>query len=57
MKQRPEENLWLTLIFPIEKPTRGQFKLWEQVLLAIAPRGRYGQCLGAFLNKGHKIWE
>jgi hypothetical protein len=57
MKQRPEENLWSTLIFPIKKPTRGQFKLWEQVLLAIPPRGRYGRCLERFLNKGHKIWE
>jgi len=57
MKQWPEENLWSTLIFPIEKPTRGQFKLWEQVLLAIAPRGSYRQRLGRFLNKGHKIWE
>jgi hypothetical protein len=57
LKQRPEENPWSTLIFPIEKLTQGQFRIWEQLLLTITPRGRYGQRLGRFLNKGHKIWE
>ncbi len=30
---------WSTLIFPQEKPPDKDFKLWENALLCIAPRG------------------
>jgi hypothetical protein len=32
-------ELWSTLIFPQEKPPEKDFKLWENALLCIAPRG------------------
>jgi hypothetical protein len=57
LKQRPFGDSWSTLVFPIEQPTRGQFKLWEKVLLSIALRGHYGRRIGHLLTKGHKIWE
>ncbi len=33
-------ELWSTLIFPQERPPDKDFKLWENALLSIAPRGR-----------------
>ncbi len=49
--------MWLTLIFPQERPPDKDFKLWENALLCIAPRGRLQDCIGNFVEKGHKIWE
>ncbi len=52
-----KRDLWLTLIFPQERPPDKDFKLWENALLCIAPRGRLQDCIGKFVEKGHKIWE
>jgi hypothetical protein len=57
LKRRPFGDSWSTQVFLIEQPTRGQFKLWEKVLLSIAPQGCYGRRIGRLLTKGHKIWE
>ncbi len=48
---------WSTLIFPQEKPPDKDFKLWENALLCIAPRGQLQDCAGKFVERGHKIWE
>jgi hypothetical protein len=37
-RQKPDK-LWLTLVFPQEKPPKKHLHLWRQVLYAIAPRG------------------
>jgi hypothetical protein len=39
-------ELWSTLIFPQEKPPDKDFKLWENALLCIAPRGQLQDCIG-----------
>ncbi len=36
---RQKGKSWSTLIFPQEKPPDKDFKLWENALLCIAPRG------------------
>jgi hypothetical protein len=48
---------WSTLIFPQENPPNEDFKLWENALLCIAPKGRLQDRIGKFVEKGHKIWE
>jgi hypothetical protein len=40
LRQRQRRELWSTLIFPQEMPPKKDFKLWENALLCIAPRGR-----------------
>jgi hypothetical protein len=57
LKRRQKGELWLTLIFPQERPPDKDFKLWENALLCIAPRGRLQDCIGNFVEKGQKIWE
>jgi hypothetical protein len=50
-------ELWLTLVFPQEKPPNKHLHLWRQVLYAIAPQGRIQNWVGCFITKGHKTWE
>jgi hypothetical protein len=38
-------------------PPKKDFKLWENALLYIAPRGRLQDRIGKFVERGHKIWE
>jgi hypothetical protein len=40
---------------PHREAHTGQLKLWEQVLLTIAPQGWYGQQVGRFLTRSYKI--
>ena len=35
----------------------GDFRLWEEALLQLAPMGRVTRRLGKFVAKPHKIWE
>jgi hypothetical protein len=46
-----------TLNFLQEQPTAQDLKLWENALLCIAPRVRLQDCIGQFVERGHKIWE
>jgi hypothetical protein len=57
LERRPPRAMWSTLIFPQESPSAKDYRLWQQALCLIAPRGRPQQQLGKFVNKGHKIWE
>jgi hypothetical protein len=57
LTQRQKGESWSALIFPQEKPPDNAFKLWENALLCIAPRGRLQDCIGNFVERGHKIWE
>ena len=57
LEQWPLEEAWSTLIFPQERPPRRDFKLWQQAVLLLAPRGRPDRRLGRLLVKGHKIWQ
>jgi hypothetical protein len=54
---RQKGETWSTLIFPQERPPDKDFKLWESALFSIAPRGRLQDCIGKFVEKGHKIWD
>lgn len=56
LRPRALEETWSTLIFPQERPPRKDFKLWQQAVLLLAPRGRLDRRLGRVLTKGHKIW-
>jgi hypothetical protein len=56
LNRRCEEENWSSLIFPTEKPPHGHILLWQQVLYAVAPRGRVQTRVVRFLNKGHKVW-
>ena len=57
MMRHQRGETWSTLIFPQEQPTVQDFKLWENALLCIAPRVRLQDCIGQFVERGHKIWE
>ncbi len=57
LTRRQKGELWSTLIFPQERPPDKDFKLWENALFCIAPRGRLQDHIGKFVEKGHKIWE
>ncbi len=57
LMQCQKGELWSTLILPQEKPPDKDFKLWENALLCIAPRGRLQDRIGKFMESGHKIWE
>ena len=54
--KRTSEERWSDLIFPIEKPPGKDFRLWNDALDSIAPRGIPRHRLGARITKGHKIW-
>jgi hypothetical protein len=54
---RQKGELWLTLIFPQEKPPDKDFKLWENALFCIAPRGQLQDCIGKLVERGNTIWE
>jgi hypothetical protein len=49
-------KLWLTLVFPQEKPPNKHLHLWRQVFYAIAPQGQVQNWVEQFITKGHKIW-
>ena len=57
LRPRALDETWSTLIFPQERPPRKDFKLWQQAVLLLAPRGRPDRRLGWLLAKGHKIWS
>ena len=56
-KTKPLEENWSELRFPNKDLSTGDFKLWEEALGQIAPRGRVVRRLGKFVSKPHKIWE
>jgi hypothetical protein len=55
--KRPIGEKWSDLIFPIEKPPGKDFRLWNNALNNIAPRGIPTHRLGRRRAKGHKIWN
>ncbi len=57
LERWPPGATWSILIFLQELPSAKDYRLWQQALCLIAPRGRPQQRLGKFVNKGHKIWE
>jgi hypothetical protein len=57
LMQHQKGESWSTLIFLQEKPPDKDFKLWENALLCIALRGQLQDCIGKFVERGHKIWE
>jgi hypothetical protein len=57
LERRPPRATLSTLIFSQESPSAKDYRLWQQALCLIAPRGRPQQRLGKFVSKEHKIWE
>jgi hypothetical protein len=47
LDRRKPNKLWLTLVFPQEKPPNKCLQLWQQVLYAIAPEVGFNIGLGA----------
>jgi hypothetical protein len=45
LERRPPGAMWSTLIFPQESPSAKDYRLWQQALCLIAPRGRPQQRL------------
>ena len=54
--KRSHEEKWSELIFPLENPPGKDFRLWNDALDCIAPRGIPKHRLGRRTNKGHKTW-
>ena len=52
--KRPVGEKWSDLIFPIEKAPGKDFRLWNDSLDSIAPRGIPMHRLGRRRAKGHK---
>ena len=53
---RPTLESWSNLVFPLEQPTPGNFRIWREALPRIrAPGGRLH--LGKYICLGHKTWE
>ena len=55
--KRPAGEMWTDLIFPNEKPPGKDFRLWNDAIDCIAPRGIPKHRLGRRMVKGHKIWS
>ena len=52
---RPMGEAWSTLSFPIERPPRRDFNLWQTAIRSIRALG--GRLhLGNYVTQGHKIW-
>jgi hypothetical protein len=54
--KRAAGEKWSDLIFPIEKPPGKDFRLWNDAIDSIAPRGIPLCRLGERTAKGHKVW-
>ncbi len=52
-----DNEVWSTIIFPLEKPPRRHKAVWQMVVYSLASRGRVKNCIGRFLSRGHKVWE
>ncbi len=57
LERQQEGEVWSTLLFPLEKPSALDFRLWKSALYLLAPRGRPTHRIGQFIKKGHKIWS
>jgi hypothetical protein len=57
LNRRDQDEQWLTITFPNEKPPQRDFRLWREILLSMAPRGRAQHRLRRFIRNSHKIWE
>jgi hypothetical protein len=57
LARQQEGEVWSTLLFPLEKPSARDFRLWMSALYLLAPRGRPTHRIGQFIKKGHKIWS
>jgi len=55
LEARPQEELWSTLRFPKENPSKRAFRLWARALKEVKAF-RAGR-LGKVINDGHKIWH
>jgi hypothetical protein len=55
LERRPPGAMWSTLIFPQESLPAKDYRLWQQALCLIAPRGRPQQGLGKFVSKGQRF--
>ncbi len=55
LQQRPWEESWSNLSFPIKQPPPKDFKLWRMAIPQIRALG--GRLhLGNYVRQGHKIW-
>ncbi len=55
LQQRPWEESWSNLSFPIKQPPAKDFKLWRTAIPQIQALG--GRLhLGNYVRQGHKIW-
>jgi hypothetical protein len=58
MSQRLDTQSWSSLIFPKERPSRSDFKLWKAGLLQLCLGGRQSQTrIQGFQGGGHKVWD
>ena len=56
--RRPDGEKWTKLErFPNEHPTAADFRLWQDALRQVAPRGRVSVGLGNFVSSPHKVWD
>lgn len=55
LERRPVDVRWSKLVFPRERPTGPQFRLWRQALQAIIPQDGIPDRLGDPLHAGYKL--
>ncbi len=57
LTRRPLETKWSNLIFPREKPSTKDFRLWAEALANLSPGGRPNFRMGGWKVTSHKIWQ
>jgi hypothetical protein len=58
MSRRLDTQSWSSLIFPKERPSRSDFKLWKAGLLQLRLGSRHSQTrIQGFQGGGHKVWD
>jgi hypothetical protein len=58
MSQRLDTQSWSSLIFPKERPSHSDFKLWKAGLLQLCLGSQYSQTrIQGFHGGGHKVWD
>jgi hypothetical protein len=57
LRQQPLHESWWTLVFPQERPSPQDFRLWEEALVELTQQGGIWQRMGGISEKEHTIWK
>ena len=57
MNQRKDNEDWLTIKFPQERPPQRDFCLWRMALRQDAPAGGIQDRIGRLKHGGYKVWN